>query len=906
MCETAGDNVSLIDSPKNRVLEQIHVAAPAPAVFDPMQPPLLQITGLSKSFGGVQALSGVNLTLAAGEVHALCGENGAGKSTLNKIVSGALLPDTGTVVLNGTPLRLGSLRACEQAGVAIIHQESTAFPHLDAQDNLFVGREPTRAAGLLLDRRLLRRQTGELLSRLGQTIDPTRPVGELTVAQQQMVALARALSRSCRLLIMDEPTASLSERETRVLFRLVRRLRDEGVGILYVSHRLEEVFALADRVTVLRDGCLVGTRKVAEVTSEELVRMMVGRDIVGEDVSPSTRGECRNKPLLQVQGLSREAVFHDVSFEVHAGEIVGVAGLVGAGRSEVARAVFGIDPLDTGTVTVAGKPLSVSSPQAALRAGVALVPEDRQHQGLAVEMAVAENLSLAVLKSLTRGGLLSRRNEEQLAERLIGELGIRTPGVWAPTESLSGGNQQKVLLGKWLAAEPRVLILDEPTRGVDVGAKAEVHRLMRELTARGVGILMISSELPEILSLSDRILVMREGQVVEELPGEGATEEQLLQLALSGSPGGASTTAGANLPAQPAREVREDVVAGARSAEPRCPEKLRKAGTTWKDWARSAASRREYGVAALLALTVAAVSLVNPSFLQAENIRDMLVQVAPAAIVACGLTLVLVTREIDISVGSLMGLLAAVVGILSSPDRVGLPVSAAVVVTLLLGAGIGLLTGSLVTFGQVPSIIVTLGMLTALRGVTELLMGGEWVVNLPSGLRFWGIGRILGLDVCLWVALAAILVTSVLARSTPLGRRLYAVGSNPKAAWLAGLSERRLKLFAFTFTGFLTALATLVSVPQLSVIESGIGVGFELLVVTCVVVGGTSINGGKGSVLGSVLGVVLLGIVATVLIFLKLGEMATYWERAIQGAFILAAVLADHLARRGTAGEAPE
>ncbi|MCX7015675.1 MAG: ATP-binding cassette domain-containing protein, partial [Candidatus Sumerlaeota bacterium] len=607
--------------------------------------------------------------------------------------------------------------------------------------------------------------------------------------------------------------------------------------------------------------------------------MMVGRE-VSDWLAPAKAAGAIGAPVLDVRDFSRNGAFRGVSFAVRAGEIVGMAGLVGAGRSEVARALFGIDRADAGAVRIEGHGLPLGSTPAAMRLGVALVPEDRQRQGLALPMSVRENLGLAVLRSLTRGGLLSRKKENELAGRVMADLTIRASSPAAPVESLSGGNQQKVLLGKWLARRPRVLILDEPTRGIDVGAKAEAHRLIRQLADQGVAILLISSELPEVLSMCDRILVMREGEIAGELTREEATQEKVLALAL---PEGASHA--------------KFIVPASAGLGRRPP----KGGTT--NWLARLARQREYGVLTLLVLTIATVATVNPAFLQAGNIADMLVKCAPAAIVACGLTLVIVTREIDISVGSLMGLLAAVVGTLVSKQRMGLPTPVGVALTLAMGTAVGLTTGFLSTVGRVPSIIVTLGMLTALRGATELAMGGEWITDLPAGLRYLGTGAWLGVPICVWTAALAVAFTSCLIRFAPLVRRVYAVGSNPRSAALAGLSPRRVRLFAFAFTGFLTAVATLVSVPQLSVIESGVGVGFELLVVTCVVVGGTSISGGKGTIAGSVLGVLLMGIISTVLIFLRLGPMATYWERAIQGAFILLAVLMDHLARRHSRSE---
>lgn len=496
-----------------------------------MAEPLVRVTQLAKSYGGVRALADVTFDILPGEVHALCGENGAGKSTLIRILSGVTQPDSGGVLIDGQPLPVGNVQAAEALGVSVMHQESTVFPDLDTVDNLFVGREVCRWGGLLLDRDAMRRQTRELLARLGERFDATQPVGELPMAQRQMVAMARALSQRCRLLIMDEPTASLSTRETQVLLQLVRQLRSQGISVLYVSHRLEEVFQVADRVTVLRDGRRIDTRAISAIDTDELIRMMVGREaaeLVGRREHAGAIGDV----VLRVNGLTRAGAFQDVSFAVRAGEVAGVAGLVGAGRSEVARAVFGIEPYDSGTITVAEQRLPSGDVVAAMAAGLALVPEDRQHEGLVLPMSVSANLSLAVLRSLARGGFVSRSRERQLVRQQIENLSIRTAGMNATAETLSGGNQQKLVLGKWLASRPRVLILDEPTRGVDVGAKSQLHRLIRQLAGDGMATLMISSELPEILSVSDRILVMREGRLAGELAGRSATPEAVLELAL--------------------------------------------------------------------------------------------------------------------------------------------------------------------------------------------------------------------------------------------------------------------------------------------------------------------------------------------------------------------------------------
>ena len=501
----------------------------------PTSHPLIRVDNLSKSYVGVRALDAVSLEISGGqgqpgEIHALCGENGAGKSTLIKSLAGSVLPDSGQILIAGTPLHLGSVRASEAAGIAVIHQESVAFPHLSAQDNIFVGREP-RLAGLLLDRRKMLAEAGE--EGLG--------FGELPMAQRQMVGMARALSQKCRLLIMDEPTASLSTRETQVLFRIIRQLKAEGVSILYVSHRLEEIFLLSDKVTVFRDGKYVATKITRDITQDDLIKMMVGRELLQVEGAVKAAGESAGGDvMLNVQNLTRAGVFHDISFQVRKGEIVGMAGLVGAGRSEVAQAIFSADRADAGTVQVAGTPLKNGSIQSALNAGVALVPEDRQHLGLILPMSVSDNLTMSVLPKMSIATVLAPWRESATSQKLIADLRVKTANDRVAAQTLSGGNQQKLVIGKWLATNPKLLILDEPTRGVDVGAKAEIYKLIRSVAATGMAVLVISSDLPEVLLLSDRILVMRAGRISGQLHRHEATQEKILALAMPVTDPGAS------------------------------------------------------------------------------------------------------------------------------------------------------------------------------------------------------------------------------------------------------------------------------------------------------------------------------------------------------------------------------
>ncbi|WP_079148266.1 sugar ABC transporter ATP-binding protein [Streptomyces agglomeratus] len=488
---------------------------------------LLRIEGIRKTFPGVVALDSVDFDLRRGEVHVLLGENGAGKSTLIKTLSGACRPDGGRILVDGSEVRIQGAQDAERLGIATIHQEFNLVPELTVAENIFLGRQPRRFA--MIDRKRMEADAQALLERVGVQVSPKTPVRELGIARLQMVEIAKALSLEARVLIMDEPTAVLTSEEVDKLFRIVRQLREDGVGIVFITHHLEEIAALGDRVTVLRDGRSAG-QVPASTPEDELVRLMVGRSI--EQQYPRERPAVGDA-LLSVRGLTRGGVFHDVSFDVRAGEVVGFAGLVGAGRTEVVRAVFGADPYDAGTVEVRGARLGKGDVNAAMGAGIGLVPEDRKGQGLVLDASVQENLGLVTMRSATRAGLVDRKGQRAAAARIAGQLGVRMAGLGQHVRTLSGGNQQKVVIGKWLLADTRVLILDEPTRGIDVGAKVEIYQLINELTASGHAVLMISSDLPEVLGMSDRVLVMAQGRIAGELPAHEATQDAVMALALS-------------------------------------------------------------------------------------------------------------------------------------------------------------------------------------------------------------------------------------------------------------------------------------------------------------------------------------------------------------------------------------
>jgi ABC-type sugar transport system ATPase subunit len=486
----------------------------------------LEVRSCWKEFPGVQALQDVSFDVRRGEIHALLGENGAGKSTLGKVIGGVYQSDAGEVLLDGNVLGRIDEHTAARLGIAIVHQEGSLVPQLSVAENVFAGHAPKVSFGRV-DRKESARRTKALMMDLGVDIAPEAPVYSLSTAQAQVVEIAKGLSHELRLLILDEPTASLTLTETARLFEILRRLSDSGVSIIYISHRLAEIFQLCDRVTVLKDGAVTGTRDVTATTQDELIRLMVGRDVLfqrGETVPP---GEV----VLEVEHMASSPVVEDVSFQVRAGELVCLSGLVGAGRSEACQAIFGVHRRSGGVVRLSGKEVDFGGPWDAIAAGIGMMPEDRKVAGLFLGHSVAQNIAATVLGKVSRNGVLSRQAMEDMAKRYISDLNISTPSTQQLLEKLSGGNQQKVLLAKWLAPEPRLLIVDEPTRGVDVGARAEIYRILGDLKKRGLAIVVVSSDLPEVLTLADRIVVMAYGRTVGELDGATATEEEVLRLA---------------------------------------------------------------------------------------------------------------------------------------------------------------------------------------------------------------------------------------------------------------------------------------------------------------------------------------------------------------------------------------
>lgn len=493
-----------------------------------MDQPILSLSSISKSFPGVQALDSVNLEVYPGEIHALVGENGAGKSTLMRIISGASSKDSGSMKWRGYEVDIKTPIEAQNLGIAMIHQELALIPYIDIGKNIFLGREPQGKIPGLIDWSNLYQASSDILDSLGLNISPRTIIKDLSIAQQQMIEVAKSLSMDASLLVMDEPTSALTDREVETLFEQMSRLRSEGVSIIFISHRLEEVYRVADKVTVLRDGRWIGTHPADSLSENEIVKMMVGRELVA---SKTHESHSTDVSVLRLNDVHTSGIVRGVSLDLKEGEILGIAGLVGAGRTELLEAIFGVRHITQGQILLEGEQIELDSPSKAIHSGVGFVPEDRKAQGLFLNMGVRQNIVLAALDTLTRLGIVLRTRANALTSSLIKQLDIRPPNQQQRVRNLSGGNQQKVVIARWLALEPRVLLLDEPTRGIDVGAKSEIHALLDQMAKTGVAILMVSSELPEILSVCDRILVMREGRLMLETEPDSTTQDEIMRVA---------------------------------------------------------------------------------------------------------------------------------------------------------------------------------------------------------------------------------------------------------------------------------------------------------------------------------------------------------------------------------------
>ena len=841
--------------------------------------PAIELCGITKRFGPVDVLSNVDLSLYPGRVHSLAGENGAGKSTLVKILGGIHQPDGGRILRDGVETTITDAADARRQGIAVIHQHPAVFPDLSVAENVFVGRQPRGISGI--DWSAMTRRAQQLLAGLQIDIDPGLPVKLLSIAERQAVEIAKALSTDARVLVMDEPTSTISKREVDRLFEIVERLKGQGVAILFISHFIDEILGLGDEVTILRSGKRVMTGPTADLTPAQTVRHMIGAE--PSAFFPKEEASI-GESVVSVRGLSGAGFVEDVTFEVCAGEILGFFGLVGAGRSEVAQMLFGITTPDQGEIRLDNQIVRLASSRDAMRLGISLVPEDRHQQGLVLPFPIRANETLPILRQLANGlGLVDRVKENAIAQKFTGQMRVVASGVEQLTNTLSGGNQQKVLIGKWLIPVPRVLILDQPTRGVDVGAKAEIHRIISHLAAQGLAVILISDDAQEVIGMADRILVFRGGRIVAE-SGRASFDREAMLLAA----------------AQAAREEEEEGCPVAREelrGEEREEQPERGRGRPAQGWLNQVMRFRELGLVVAVLLIGLGITLREPRFLERANLEQVALSATLVCIVALGEALVIIARQIDLSLGAMVATSAFVAAdwLQQHPDGSILVVF---LIGCLVGGALGAFNALLVTGFRIPAIVATLGTLAMYRGGVIVLAGGRQIsaTVLPDSYGAIARADVVGVPILVWLALLFTIGFGLAARFTRIGRNLYALGSNQESAKFAGINERRHIALVFVLSGLLCGLVGVLWGARFGTVDAVIAPELHFQAISAVVVGGVSIFGGSGSVYGAALGAIIFAVLENGIQLLGINR---FWLQAVLGAAIVVTVLFySQLARR--------
>jgi monosaccharide-transporting ATPase len=901
--------------------------------------------GIEKRFNGVPALSRASLEVGRGEVHALIGQNGAGKSTMIKILTGYYTKDAGEIWFNGAPFHADSPKNAQAGGISTIYQEINLIPYRSVAENIGLGHAPRRFG--FLDWQRMHREAEELLARFKVEIDVRQPLSAYTTAIQQMVAIARAVSFEAKLVIMDEPTSSLDDHEVAVLFDVVRQLKASGVAVIFVSHRLEELYVVCDRVTVMRDGRTVLSGALAAFTKLDLVTTMIGRTLesAGDEQTAFREGahaeQRSSSRLLEVRNLSVGRKVTNASLQLSAGEIVGLAGLLGSGRTELARAVFGADRPDNGEMEYDGIAFAPATPAAAIGVGIGFCSEDRKVDGIVPDMSVRENLTLALLPYLARAGVVDREKQVEVVDRFIQRLAIKCSSSDQPIRELSGGNQQKVLLARWLCMNPRLLILDEPTRGIDVGAKAEIQSLIGQLAAEGLGVLMISSEMEEILEGSDRVFVLREGKTVANLKREQISEETIMAAMADGTaalhqadssvrasssptvPISKRTSGSSSLPltrdgqtAPAAVPVKGDdqlvlppiieeegPVPGTADDRELVPSdhipKVGKVRTRPAAWPWLDQLRRRGTLVALLALILFNL-FFTPHFVSWQTLNVNLTQVCTIVMVAVGMTFVIGTAGIDLSVGSLMAISGALAPIIFLgkwvPVPLGIGVALAFIVPVIVTCLFGWFNGWLITRFRIQPIVGTLILFIAGRGVAQVLTNGNLQPFTVPSFQFIGLGRPFDIPFQAFLMAVLVICAAWVLRQTVFGHQVLAIGGNEEAARLCGIPVNRVKRSVYLISGFCAGIAGLIVIAINSSSDANlVGLGMELDAIAAVAVGGTRLTGGYATVIGTLLGALIIQLVRYTLLANGVPDSVAH---IVKGGIIVASVWIQQRAQR--------
>jgi ABC-type sugar transport system ATPase subunit/ribose/xylose/arabinose/galactoside ABC-type transport system permease subunit len=872
---------------------------PSEAPVEDMQEIALACTGITKQFPGVLALKGVDFEVRRGEIHALVGENGAGKSTLVKILTGVYQPDAGQIVLDGIPVQIPDPQAAADHGIAIVHQDSALVAQFDATRNVFLGRELTTRASIL-DFGTMRAATAESLQLVGAQFGPDTLVRDLTVGHRELVAIASALVQRPKILIFDEPTASLSADEVQRLFAIVRSLKDRGATVVYISHHLDEVQHLADRITVLRDGMRAGTLDMRTTDRAAIIRLMIGRDLT--QLYPKDTEVPLGAPILEVRNLAGGSAVRDVSLTVRRGEIHGVAGLVGAGRSETALMIFGAEPHTRGDIVFDGKPYRAGSPLKARDAGLALIPEDRRTEGLVTSLSVRENLTLSNLRRWARFGLINSRAERKTAQGLVDTLRIATPSLDQLTRNLSGGNQQKVVIGRWFAGDSKLFMFDEPTTGVDVGAKVEIYNQMTRAARDGAGVMFISSDFEELLGMCDRISVMKKGRVVKEFDRGEANLHDLMHWATGADGTGPGPAAGEAIQGQAlAMRPLEPLPAGATASEtvadlqPAHADvvsdetvRLRSRGDQFGDFLT------RWGTITGMILAILVIGLNAPQFFAPDNLFSVLKQGSILTLLAFGITLVLIAGGFDMSVGALSQLTS---NLAAGAMVQGLGMWFALAMGGVLGIAFGLLNALLVIVIRIPSFVATLGTMFIAMGATFWFNAGRQItLRDQPDFFFLGQGYIGPVPfIFILVVILMVILQFGLKRTRP-GLRMYAVGENLAAARLRGVSQPRALLTAFLLTGVVVGSAG-VLLASYSYGSSALGTGLDYLIsaLAAAYLGTAFSKAGELDMVGTAISAMFITALGNGLI---INGVSSVWLPGIQGAVLILAIMLGTIRKR--------
>jgi ribose transport system ATP-binding protein/rhamnose transport system ATP-binding protein len=807
-------------------------------------------------------------------VHSLAGENGAGKSTLVKILGGIYQPDKGCILRDGTETTILGAAGARRQGIAVIHQHPTVFPDLSVAENVFVGRQPRQMLGV--DWAAMTSKAQELLSSLRIEIDVRVPVKMLSIAERQAIEIAKALSIDARVLVMDEPTSTISSREIDRLFQIVERLKKQGVAILFISHFIDEILGLGDEVTVLRSGKRIITSPAADLSPEQTVRHMIGTEPASFFPKEDTQ---IGPPVLSVRGLSGAALVEDINFEVRTGEILGFFGLVGSGRSEVAQMLFGITQPDQGEIRLGAQSVRLRSSRQAMQLGISLLPEDRHQQGLVLPFPIRANETLPILRQLTQKlVLVDRTKETQIARDFAGRMRVVATGVEQLTNTLSGGNQQKVLLAKWLIPSPKLLILDEPTRGVDVGAKAEIHRIISHLATQGLAVVLISDDAQEVIGMADRIIVFRGGRIASESI-RGSFDREAILLAA-------------------AHAERDQDASVPRRTIPTSIESMPERSPGHSQGLIGRLMRvRELGLVLALLIICFAVTMREPRFLQGANLEQVALSATLVCIVALGEAIVIIARQVDLSVGAIVATSAFISAEWLEHHPEGW-IGLVVLLGCAVGGALGIINALLVAVFRIPAIVATLGTLAIYRGGVIVLAGGRQIsaTVLPDSYGDIARAHFAGVPLLVWLALLFTIGFGLAARFTRTGRNLYALGSNQESARFAGISERWHIALVFVLSGLLCGLVGVLWGARFGTVDAVIAPDLHLQAISAVVVGGVSIFGGSGSVYGAALGAVIFAVLQNGVQLLGINR---FWLQAVVGAAILVTVIFySHLARR--------